>query len=114
MENKTSRSVANDMLDKCEKIERSGASAIENTEARLATLAIIKDSFDMIRKDAPQAYVRLMKMALNQPSSAKQEYINRIAFLARMAGCALMVCTQNEAVYAKLMGIYEERSHGNS
>lgn len=94
-------------LDRVEKIERAGVMGIKETTDRLASLQLLNETFTLIRRDPPQAYIRLMKGALGQPSSAKTTYINRIALLSRLAGYALMYAMQSDEVFQRIMSINE-------
>lgn len=97
-------------IDRCEKIEMAGAQSCIDVQDRLNSIRILKDAFKVLRADPPRAYVQFMKVALGQPSTARPEYVNRVALFGRLAGVAMVSMYQSEDVFSRAMAVNERRA----
>ena len=104
---KTYTDVIEKMLDRVEKIERAGATSVPNEADRAASLQVITECFDLLRKNPPLAYIKFMDQALSQPSSVKKEYVNRSTLFGRLAGYALLLAVESEDIFQRIMAINE-------
>lgn len=97
----------NTLLDRVEKLELAGAnSGAYKIDDRLASVKLVRECFQWIRKDPPRAYLRLMKASLNVPSTAKQDMVNRCALFGRLSGYAMMYAIQSEDIFTRVMDTY--------